>query len=376
MDKICDEKKCFGCAACIDKCPVSCIHFEQNTVGHFVPKIDTTKCIDCKSCVKICPANNLPEQKYPVEVLAAWRKSEPIRIKSSSGGLATVLSEYVINNGGIVYGASFVSGFRFNHIRCTAHEELDALRGSKYVQSNMRGIYKNISNDLKNGLKVLFIGTPCQVAGIKNAFANHDENLMTIDLVCHGVPSNAMLQASLPKRILNSDADRIDFRESTRYLFSVKKGDLTIFERPLNRDYYSKGFFVGLFYRDSCYICPFAQSRRIGDITLGDFWGIDRSVVPIDPKTGISLFLVNTTKGQKLYKEILPEIGTIVRPYDEAIQNNKQLKSPKPASFRSRLFRILFPVLGFKWSIRLSIPEIIVKGLFVKSQRGGVEMID
>ena len=178
----------------------------------------------------------------------------------------------------------------------------------------MRGIYKNISNDLKNGLKVLFIGTPCQVAGIKNAFANHDENLMTIDLVCHGVPSNAMLQASLPKRILNSDADRIDFRESTRYLFSVKKGDLTIFERPLNRDYYSKGFFVGLFYRDSCYICPFAQSRRIGDITLGDFWGIDRSVVPIDPKTGISLFLVNTTKGQKLYKEILPEIGTIVRP--------------------------------------------------------------
>lgn len=362
MEKICDEKDCFGCAACIDKCPVSCIHFEQNSIGHFIPKIDTTLCIDCKSCVKVCPANHVPEREMPHTVYAAWRKDESLRRLSSSGGIATALSEHTIKQGGVVYGAAFVSGFKFKHIRCTSLDDLNAIRGSKYVQSDMRDIYKQMAIDLKNGVRVLYIGTPCQVAGIKNTFKDRYDNLTTIDLVCHGVPSNAMLVDSLPSEILDKETDRVDFRENTRYGLSIKKDNHTIYSRPLGKDFFLKGFFVRLFNRDSCYSCPFAQAARVGDLTLGDFWGINQSVVPIDPKTGISLCLINSENGAHLYSQIQSEIDAISRPYEEAIKHNEPLNSPKSFSFRDRIFRYFYPKIGFKWSIRLSIPEIVIKG--------------
>lgn len=364
MEKICDEKDCFGCAACIDKCPVSCIHFEQNSIGHFIPKIDTTQCIDCKSCVMVCPANHVPERKMPHTVYAAWRKDESLRIQSSSGGIATALSEHTIKQGGVVYGAAFVPGFKFKHTRCTSLDDLNAIRGSKYVQSDMRDIYKQMAIDLKNGVKVLYIGTPCQVVGVKNTFQDKYDNLTTIDLVCHGVPSNAMLIDSLPHDVLFQEADRVDFRENNKFLFSIKKEHNILLSRPLSKDFYYKGFFTGLFYRDSCYSCPFAQAARVGDLTLGDFWGINRAMIPIDPQTGISLCLVNSKSGACLYNQIQSEIDAIPRPYEEALKHNEQLRKPKTLSFRGRIFRYFYPKIGFKWSIRLSIPEIVIKSCF------------
>lgn len=358
-------KHCVGCMACADRCPRSCINICKDALGHCYPTVNTAQCIDCGACLKVCPAENPPLLNEPQKVVAAWRTNEKLREQSSSGGIASALAEEIIEHGGIVYGCAFVPPFSFRHIRCTKKEELYTLRGSKYVQSDTSGIFRQIHNDLKEEREVLFIGTPCQAAAVRNYFPNHT-HLFIVDLICHGVPSQQLLRESLPNNFTSLQVDKVEFRANTKFHFVAKSGISTVYSRPLNKDLYLKGFFTALYYRDSCYSCHFARTARAGDLTIGDFWGVKLPELKNEENKGISLCLVNTEFGKNLLKRISKSIKQVERPLAEAVAGNSQLSHPMPRSFRARLFQWVYPKFGFRWGVVCAIPEIILKNRLVE----------
>lgn len=360
MINISEVTNCYGCMACVDRCPENCIGIGYTRLGHLIPVVDQEHCIDCNACVKVCPVFLTQDVSEAKKAMASWTRDSQSRLMSSSGGIAMVISQWFIANEGAVYGCSFVRPFDFRHVRCTEESQLDRLRGSKYVQSDTADVYSQIQQDIKDNKSVLFIGTPCQVAGIKSFFCSHPL-IYTIDLVCHGVPSVEMLKDSLPAGIFTQEADSVEFRVCRKYHFSLKSGISTVYERPLNRDWYLKGFFTGLFYRDSCYTCRFASLKRAGDITLGDFWGVRIKDAGSEEDKGISLCLVNTLKGEDIMKKVNDRIISFDRPIEEAVKKNHQLQHPVKLRMRAKLFRLLYPRLGFKKAIASSIPEIILK---------------
>lgn len=304
------------------------------------------------------------EYRTPIIVYAVWRKDDVARAESSSGGMATVISEAWLQNGGVVYGAAFVKPFDFQHVRCTTMEDLARLRGSKYVQSSITGIHKQIEADLKCGFKVLFIGTPCQVAAIRNRFKEYVTKLYTIDIICHGTPKVETLKASIPQVVLSMDYDKVEFRENDDFKISFKKGGKTIWSRPLAHDFYMKGFFKALFYRDCCYKCVFAKQERISDMTLGDFWGLDMTSVNTTMNKGISLVLVNSDRGRMLLEMVEDNIEMTPRPLVEAVAGNKQLRHPMQQTWRYHIYKRLYPKVGFRLAAIAAMPDIVLKSLF------------
>lgn len=302
--------------------------------------------------------------RKPIATYAAWRIDEKARALSSSGGIASVISETWVKNGGVVYGASFVKPFGIKHVRCSTIEELKMLRGSKYVQSSMTGVIKLISEDLNNGLMVLFIGTPCQVAGIVKRFSQYASRLYTIDIICHGTPSQYILLESLPANALNIDFDNVEFRENNNFKLSFKSGESVVWSRPLSHDFYMKGFFKAIFYRECCYKCNYARKERVSDMTLGDFWGVDLKAVNTTMDKGISLVLSNTSKGSYLLNMVNDQVVTVPRTLEEAISGNKQLSHPMAKTWRHLVFKSLYPKIGFKWAAIFAMPDIVLKNLF------------
>ena len=299
----------------------------------------------------------------PIETWAAWRKDKAARAMSASGGLAAVISEQWINEGGVVYGAAFVKPFEFRHIRCSSIEELQRLKGSKYVQSSINGIHEKIEEDLKNGRKVLFTGTPCQVAGICTRFKQYKSQLYCIDIICHGTPTVQTLRDSISPTVFELEFDRVEFRKNNQFQFVLKKNDEAVWSRALTHDLYLKGFFKAIFYRDCCYKCSFARVERISDLTLGDFWGIDQNAVSTSAEEGISLVLVNTEKGKELLDSVKDQIEKVKRPLQEAVSGNQQLQHPMPLTWRHKVFKRLYPKIGFKWAAISAMPDIVLKNL-------------
>ena len=357
-------KACTGCFSCVYKCPKNCISIISDSLGNRVPQIDYGKCIDCGVCYSVCQiVIELPFYN-PVKVYAAWNKNMEKCLESSSGGIAAIASEYMINQGGIVYGCTFNAGFQIAHVRCSTLSEVYRLKGSKYVQSDIREVYSSIQKDVKSKRKVLFIGTPCQVAGVQSVFGSYNE-LYTIDLICHGTPSLKLFMESIPKEIFNYNIDKIVFRHSNVYKREFIEQNRVVYTCPLKKDLYMKGFFTGLFYRDSCYQCKYAELRRVSDITLGDFWGI-ANLLNIDVSHGVSCVLINTDKGRCLFDFIKNEINALERNVDEVVIQNQQLSHPMRRTFRTVLFHKLYPILGFKYSCIVCMFDKVVKSYIVK----------
>ena len=355
MDKLCSKEKCSGCAACQAVCRHNAIKMIDDVYGFSYPIIDESMCKNCGACTKVCPQMDTQETMSPVVSYACHASNPIMRKKSSSGGFATLLAKYFIENGGVVYGCAFVSPMNFRHIRCVTMKDIDRLRGSKYVQSCIYDVYSNIRNDIKQGKKVLFIGTPCQVAGIKSVFGKFD-NLFIVDLICHGVPSTKFLCDSLPISVVTAEKTRVEFRASTKYHFSVKSGISLIYERPIEKDMFFKGFFTGVLFRPSCFMCQYAQKKRISDITIGDFWKLKSEKI-VDIRNGVSLVLVNNEKGQALFDHIRPYMVTDERPLEEAFRGNEQLNHPFKRGFRERLFKKLYPHMGLWESLWIVMPD-------------------
>lgn len=358
-----DKKKaeCCGCNACAEICPKHCIQMIEDAKGFLYPQVDSAICIECDACENVCPLNTSKlSLRTPLKAFAAWNKNHQEHLASSSGGAAYILSSYILDKGGVVYGCTS-DGIDVRHIRVENHSDLSKLQGSKYVQSNVCGLFKDVKNDLKSGKSVLFIGTPCQVAGLKNYIKHIPEHLYLVDLICHGVPSKKMLHDHI-KHIANRRVvQKISFRKGNDYRLSIQtvnfSYEVSLWETPY-KDLYLKGFIEGMISRPSCYKCPFACPTRVSDITIGDFWGLKNAeLLPEETRDGVSLLLPMTDKGLNLVQAVESNFHIIERSVDEAVDGNTQLRYPSLQGRRSHLFNILYPILSFDIAMNIVLAD-------------------
>ena len=332
------KNKCSGCGACVASCPVDAIKMKDDFRGFQYPVIDEEKCINCGLCKKVCPFNEKDNSKKNMEeseIFAVKVKDKEIRMKSSSGGMFSVLANYTLENKGVVYGVGFDSDFNVKHLRVKNKEDLNKIRGSKYVQSELGNTFKEIKKDLEKNLLVLFSGTPCQVAGLNSFLRKDYKNLMTVDLICHGVPSKIIWRGfvkSLEKKN-KSKLKRFYFRNKER---GWREGyNLAIFEngKKLVNDYFLNSYIHLFLYnysiRESCFNCVFKGYNRVGDFTLGDFWGIEKNHQAFDDNKGVSLVFLNTKKAKNVFEKVKLNLDYVKSNKEEV--NQLSLTSPPEA---------------------------------------------
>lgn len=316
---------CSGCAACANICPKNAITMTRDAEGFAYPKINADLCIKCGRCDAACPALNFKEKT--VEALpatfAAIDPDEKIRRHSSSGGVFTALSEIILREGGVVFGAAFDKNWHVFHTAARTLDELEKLRGSKYVQSQIGDVYRQVKDALKS-TKVLFSGTPCQCAGLKHFLGGDNENLLTVDIICHGTPSPAVWENYIGEFGYAHEVAHVNFR-SKRNGWSVSHVEINFFDqgyylRPLSQEIYGKLFLSGLSERPSCHACKFRFPSGQSDLTLGDAWGIQKFAPDMFDNRGVSVVFIHTTKGANFLRQT-KLIGRPVKFFDAAISN-------------------------------------------------------
>jgi coenzyme F420-reducing hydrogenase beta subunit len=340
---ICAKDLCTGCGACAVACPKQCISLKPDAQGHLLAVITEKACINCNLCRKICPVNTPVVTHEPQACYAGWAKEAKDRHTSSSGAAASVFSAHIIERGGVVYGAALQDN-QIAHIRITHATDLPRLKGSKYVYSYACGVYAQIKQDLAEGKKVLFTGTSCQNAAVYNLIGENP-NLILVNLICHGVPSMQMLKDHLKAKNI-TEIKQIQFRTDNKYELSCNEYKGSRKHLP---DAYMPLFLKGITCRSSCYKCPYAKPERVGDITLGDFWGLGKKT-PFkggEVTKGCSVIIVNTEKGAALLNACADKLCLFKREYQEAVSGNAQLRGPVPYGRSVKLFNKFYPLMSF-----------------------------
>lgn len=305
-----DKKTCTGCMACKNVCHKNAIIIKENNEGFKYPEIDENLCINCGLCKKVCPVlTKLQENENEIKVYSCKNKNEEVRMKSSSGGIFTLIAKYIIENNGIVFGARFNELLEVVHDYIENIDDIELFRGSKYVQSYIGDSYKKVREFLNDNKKVLFTGTPCQVEGLLTYLGKDYDNLYTQDFVCHGVPSPKVWRKYLEyKKYDGSYPININFRRKdilgwsnyqVSYKYSNKEENI-----HHDNDPYMKIFLKNLSLRMSCFNCKFKKIKRKSDITVADFWGINNVKPEMNDETGISALLVNSKKGLEIFENI------------------------------------------------------------------------
>ena len=345
MKEVCAHEECTGCTACGSVCSKSAISFKQDRLGFLYPEINQEICINCGLCRKTCPNNSTVLKNSPIETYVGYATDIEEQKTSSSGGIASAISRWVIKNKGIVYGCYAESIDNICHIRVDREQDLIKLKGSKYVQSNMRDCYTLVRKDLIKGRIVLFVGTPCQVAGLKLFLRKEYPNLVTIDFVCHGVPSQKILKESLASQNLSliNDNYNLSFRRKIKkgndYISSYglfvkgqkdhKNHSEYIYEGDYPKDLYITGFLSALFYRKSCYQCHYTTPERVSDITVGDYSDNDGIYRNMEGKDLLlSMITINTLKGKNIFDRLNKEIKTAQIDYKKLLEAQGQLQKP------------------------------------------------
>lgn len=350
MIRISKKENCCGCNACVQRCPKQCITMHCDGEGFWYPVVNEQECINCGLCEKTCPVLHPKTESKPLKTYAAINKNEDIRLASSSGGIFTILAEETLKQGGVVFGAAFNKKWEVEHIYVENTTELEKLRGSKYVQSNIGNCYKEAEQLLKKGRKVLFSGTPCQIAALK-LFLNKDyENLTTIDVVCHGTPSPKVWETYLKENCnkwgvtSTKEIKSISFRDkisgwknfSLSFLIVNAKNTTKYIHKPLDEDIFMRCFLNNLCLRPSCYACPTRGGKSGSDITLADLWGVWEICPDLDDDKGLSLILAHNYKikfSTIFYKEI---------EYNEALKHNPSIeKDVAKPKHRSKFFNLM-----------------------------------
>lgn len=381
MVSLCEKNLCTGCEACANKCSNEAILMQPDSEGFLYPYISNSKCTECGACQKSCPVlNPVDFSSNERHIYAAWAKSLSIRKRGSSGGIFSVLAKEILSRGGYVVGAAFDNFFILNHRMISSFDELSPLQGSKYVQSQVGFIYRDIRNKIKQKKPILFVGTSCQVAGLKQFLGKIDQSsLYTCDLVCHGVPSPLLLKKYVEDlKVKYPNMVSLQFRDLHNW--GVKMSVLLDREKDLKNvvlygkdTYYVYGFLQGLLHRKCCYSCVYATTPRIGDITLADFWGIGKTI-PFKHETvnGVSCISINTKQGYILMQSVEGDIEMEPRSIEEAIEGgNENLYRPSSMpsareTFYEDAFSLDIDTLIDKYNIKLYQKKTVLQRIFSK----------
>lgn len=374
MIAINNKQDCCGCSACFQKCPKHCISMNEDEEGFLYPKVDANICVDCHQCEKVCPVINQSDKRYPENVYAATNKNGDTLLRSSSGGIFSLLAEKIINDGGVVFGAAFDKEWIVKHTHVDTLEDLKKLQGSKYVQSDISDSYISAEDYLKIGRKVLFSGTPCQIAGLKKYLRKEYDNLLTVDVICHGSPSpgiwrdylteiterpkgfvgkNTVLLSLKEKPVITgiSFRDKADGWKKFSFVIRGKSASMAdkntvlssdndyLLSEPASKNFFMRGFLNNIYLRPSCYSCPARCGKSGSDLLLGDFWGILRRHPEFYDPNGVSLVLAYTDKGKLALSDIDCKIMDAT--YDDAldcnisIEENESIPSNRTAFFKA-----------------------------------------
>lgn len=384
MINIIDKKNCCGCGLCASICPKHCIEMVEDDEGFVYPKVNKDLCVNCDLCNKNCPVLNCNNKNQQIPKCAlAYSKDNEIRKSSSSGGLFSEIALNILKQNGIVYGASLEDESKVKHIRINNVEQLEKLKGSKYVQSEMNGIYINVKNDLENENKVLFTGTPCEIAAL-NIFLKKDyNNLYTCDLICHGVPSYKILKKYLNEleEKYKSNVQKVFFRNKddgwTNFKIKVFFEDGQIYSCQANKDFYMKAFLKNVSLRPSCYDCKFSKIPRCADLTLGDYWEVEKVHPELSDDQGVSMIVINNKKGEELLNNINEDI---VLQEGEELNNFIRFNpclcgSVKPNPNREKFFNDLNKYTMKELEKKYFRDEITLKYIIKKIKRGLVKIL-
>ena len=357
MITITDKHNCCGCSACVQTCPKQCISFEEDEQGFRYPLVDKGVCVDCGLCEKVCPVLNAGEPRQPLEVYAAINPNEEIRRESSSGGIFTALAKAVLDEGGVVFGARFNDQWEVVHAYTESREGLAPFRGSKYVQSRVGETYRQAKAFLQQGRKVMYTGTPCQIAGLKRYLGKEYDQLLTVDVVCHGVPSPLVWRDYLRDITANnlSQIASINFRDkSTGWKnYSVKisgKEGKDYVNESFRQNLFMQVFLKDLCLRPSCTNCAAKSGKSCSDLTIADYWGMEDP--NWDDNKGTSLALVHSSQGQQSMDAC--GVSKKQTSYEEAYRHNPSIErsvaenkyiAPFWSSFSSNGLKGVQPVL-------------------------------
>lgn len=405
MIRITDKKDCCGCHACASVCARHSITMQEDNEGFLYPVVDTSTCTDCGLCEKVCPVINQDAPRKPLKVYAAKNRDEEIRRQSSSGGIFTPLAEAVIREGGVVFGAKFDKEWNVIHAWTDTIEGISDFRGSKYVQSTIGDTYRKAREFLKQGRKVLFSGTPCQIAGLRKFLRKEYGNLLAVDVVCHGVPSPLVWRKYLAETRENLRAGReagkntvssslmdlpvitgISFRDKThgwkKYGFRLRyaaseaaensvpvsaKDTVNTFIQPFHDNVFMKGFLKNLYLRPSCYACAARSGKSGSDISIADFWGVQNYYPEFDDDRGVGLVLVNSDKGRKAYEQTNSD--SIESTYEQGLDQNPCLEHSVARTKHVKTFWDNFSLEGMD-----AVEDIICKmkpGVIIRLYRKG-----
>ena len=328
IDKL-EHSKCTGCAACMNICPTNAIKMVGDREGFLQPHIDQDKCTKCNLCEKICPILNQSTGKNEIRKgVAAYYKDEKIRIGSSSGGIFACLAQYVLEKDGVVFGARFDREYNVVHDYTESIEGLAPFMGSKYLQSQIGMNFLKVREFLNEGRLVLFTGTSCQIGGL-NAFLRKDyKNLITIDLICLGVPSARIWQLYLENYFHKDNIKKINFKDKEKGWnnFSIHISEMGRDFRMKGRtNIYMKGFFKNLYNRRSCAVCPYKTRNRVSDLTLADCWGYQYNAIELFDNKGLSSIIIHSEKGESLFDRVKGQLEYMYIDAERLISHNKNM---------------------------------------------------
>lgn len=357
MISVQNKEKCCGCGACSIACPTKCIKMICDEEGFLYPETDIERCVECGLCNKVCPIEKAEEAGKKIEskqprAVGGWHKNEEVRGDSSSGGAFTLFAEYILKRDGVVFGCTLDENMQAVHIGIESFDELYKLRGSKYVQSNLNNTYQEIKKLVKNGRLVLFVGTPCEAAGLFSFMGNRNyDNLYIVDFICHGVPSPKIFEEYIKEEEKKEESKIVSYRFRNKdYGWSqtgLQLGTLLKFENgtemrryPAYKDAFMNGFLDDIYLRPSCHACMFKEvPKNYADFTIGDFWGVDKVEPELSGNKGTSLILINTKHGENLWEKVNQNFHYKEVDFTKAIKRNSPLiESADKNSRRMRFF--------------------------------------
>lgn len=394
MDVICSHDICTGCQACRLACPKHCITMEENERGFIYPVVNQNDCIDCKVCQSVCPSLNPPSYSdKPIVVYAGWVKNQKARKYSTSGAISWALSNHFLADGNAFCGVIWEDNSA-KHLVSRDIKDIKKFQGSKYSHSDVRDCYQEIKQLLLSGVKVLFSGTPCQVAALRNYLKKEYANLYTVDLVCHGVPSKRILRDRISRIETDNGKKVIEMRfrdkqpdqlhTCCKYTFE----DGTSVSHKYSEDFFSRSFVDNYALRENCFNCQYSRKERVSDMTIADFWGFQpRSLRLLNYEQGVSIIIVNNQKGAELLDTIKNDIVVEKHEIDECANRNLHQPQQKPEKYedywkdyedssitrevihKKYLTNVVIPKATFKKKIRIFAKAMLPQSLMNQVRR-------